>query len=78
MTSTAPALKRKIGLLQATSINMIDMAGIGPFVMIYLVIQISGGPHFLYAWFIGALVVICRRTDMERTWRGLPDGRWKL
>ncbi len=56
MTSTAPALKRKIGLLQATSINMIDMAGIGPFVMIYLVIQITGGPHFLYAWFIGALL----------------------
>jgi fructoselysine transporter len=56
MTSTSPALKRKIGLLQATSINMIDMAGIGPFVMIYLVIQISAGPHFLYAWFIGALL----------------------
>jgi len=56
MTSSSLALKRKIGLLQATSINMIDMAGIGPFVMIYLVIQISGGPHFLYAWFIGALL----------------------
>lgn len=56
MTSTSPTLKRKIGLLQATSINMIDMAGIGPFVMIYLVIQISAGPHFLYAWFIGALL----------------------
>lgn len=56
MTSTTPALKRKISLLQATSINMIDMAGIGPFVVIYLVIQISAGPHFLYAWFLGALL----------------------
>jgi len=54
MTSTSPALKRKIGLLQATSINMIDMVGIGPFVVLYLVIQISAGPHFLYAWFVGA------------------------
>jgi len=51
-----PILKRKINLLQATSINMIDMAGIGPFVVLYLVIQISGGPHFLYAWFVGAFL----------------------
>ncbi len=56
MTSTSPALKRKISLLQATSINMIDMAGIGPFVVLYLVIQITAGPHFLYAWFVGALL----------------------
>jgi len=56
MTSTTPTLKRKISLLQATSINMIDMAGIGPFVVIYLVIQISAGPHFLYAWFLGAIL----------------------
>ncbi|MBS1598477.1 MAG: amino acid permease [Bacteroidetes bacterium] len=56
MTSTTVALKRKISLIQATSINMIDMAGIGPFVVIYLVIQISAGPHFLYAWFLGALL----------------------
>ena len=56
MASSAPTLKRKINLLQATSINMIDMAGIGPFVVLYLVIQISGGPHFLYAWFVGAFL----------------------
>src|SRR5579863_1952199 len=33
---------------------MIDMVGIGPFVVLYLVIQISSGPHFLYAWIVGA------------------------
>src|SRR5215467_2471668 len=56
MALSSPSLKRKITLLQATSINMIDMAGIGPFVVLYLVIQISGGPHFLYAWFVGAFL----------------------
>ncbi|HWJ90243.1 MAG TPA: APC family permease [Flavisolibacter sp.] len=49
-------LKRKIGLLQATAINMIDMVGIGPFVTLYMVIRIMNGPWFLYAWLIGAFL----------------------
>jgi fructoselysine transporter len=54
---SAPAnLNRKINLWQATAINMIDMAGIGPFIVLYLVIQIMNGPAFLYAWFAGAFL----------------------
>jgi len=34
-------LKREISLLQATSINMIDMVGIGPFVTLPLVIGLT-------------------------------------
>ncbi len=56
MPAASPELKRNISLLQATSINMIDMVGIGPFVVLYLVIHIAGGPFFLYAWFIGAFL----------------------
>jgi fructoselysine transporter len=56
MPAASPELKRNIGLLQATSINMIDMVGIGPFVVLYLVIHIAGGPFYLYSWFIGALL----------------------
>src|ERR1700730_12740029 len=56
MPAAFPELKRNISLLQATSINMIDMVGIGPFVVLYLVIHIAGGPFFLYAWFIGAFL----------------------
>lgn len=48
-------LKREISLIQATSINMIDMVGIGPFVTIPLVIG-KLGPHFLYAWMLGAAI----------------------
>src|SRR5215217_3106248 len=48
-------LKREISLLQGTSINMIDMVGIGPFVVIPLVIG-QLGSNFLWAWILGALI----------------------
>jgi amino acid transporter len=51
-------MKREIGLLQATSINMIDMVGIGPFVMLSLVIQIVGSNLFLWAWIFGAFTAL--------------------
>ncbi len=49
-------LERKLGLFQSTVINMIDMVGIGPFVVLPLVIDIMGGPFFLYAWLAGAFI----------------------
>jgi fructoselysine transporter len=47
-------LQRKLGLLQATAINMTDMVGIGPFITLPMVISIMNGPYFLYAWLAGA------------------------
>lgn len=49
-------LNRKLGLLQATAINMIDMVGIGPFVTLPVVIAYINGPGFLWAWVAGALL----------------------
>jgi fructoselysine transporter len=49
-------LERRLSLTQATAINMIDMVGIGPFVTLPIVIQIMGGPHFLWAWIAGAFI----------------------
>lgn len=49
-------LKRKIGLVQATAINMIDMVGIGPFVVMPLVVSYFHNGLFLWAWIFGALV----------------------
>ncbi len=49
-------LSRKISLLQATAINMTDMVGIGPFVVLSIVAETMGGPYFLYAWLAGALL----------------------
>src|SRR5919112_5808625 len=49
-------LKREIGLLQATAINMIDMVGIGPFVVMPLVISMMGSNLFFWAWILGAFI----------------------
>ena len=56
MSSAAPVLKREISLLQATSINMIDMVGIGPFVVMPLVMSMMGSHLFLWAWVFGAVI----------------------
>jgi fructoselysine transporter len=57
-TAEQPQLERRLGLFQSTVINMIDMVGIGPFVVLSIVIQLMGGPWFLYAWLAGALLSI--------------------
>jgi len=49
-------LKRKISLVQATAINMIDMVGIGPFVVMPLVVSYFHSGLFLWAWIFGAAV----------------------
>jgi fructoselysine transporter len=49
-------LERRLTLIQATSINMIDMVGIGPFVVIPLVIGYFNSPLFFWAWILGAFI----------------------
>ncbi|WP_426059424.1 APC family permease [Hymenobacter sp. B1770] len=48
-----PTLQRRLGIVQATALNMIDMVGIGPFVTLPLVMGFMG-PNFLLAWLVGA------------------------
>ncbi len=55
-------LPRRISLMQATAINMIDMVGIGPFVVLGIVANTMGGPWFLYAWILGALLAFADAT----------------
>jgi fructoselysine transporter len=50
--------ERKLGILQATAINMTDMVGIGPFITLPMVIGIMNGPWFLYAWLGGAVLSV--------------------
>lgn len=49
-------LERGLGLKEATALNMIDMVGIGPFVVVPLVIKEMGGPQCMLAWLAGALL----------------------
>lgn len=52
---STPLTNRKINLLQATSINMIDMVGIGPFVVMPFVVSQFNNGLFLWAWIFGAV-----------------------
>jgi fructoselysine transporter len=54
----AETLKRKIGLVQATAINMIDMVGIGPFVVMPFVVSQFQNGLFLWAWIFGAFAAL--------------------
>ncbi len=48
-------LHRQLGLFQATTLNMIDMVGIGPFITLPIVMGLLGG-QYLYAWIAGAIL----------------------
>jgi amino acid transporter len=49
---------RRLGLLQAVSLNMSMMVGIGPFITIPALMGTLGGPQALLGWILGALVAI--------------------
>ena len=49
-------LKRGLGLLEATALNMSNMVGVGPFVTIPLLIGAMGGPQCMLGWAVGAVL----------------------
>jgi amino acid transporter len=51
-------LQRRLGLLQAVSLNMSLMVGIGPFITIPTFIGTLGGPQAMIGWVLGALVAL--------------------
>ena len=51
-------LERGLGLLEATSLNMTFMVGIGPFIVIPFIIREMEGPQCLLAWVAGALLAL--------------------
>jgi amino acid transporter len=56
LPDSLPTMHRRLTLLQGTALNMIDMVGIGPFVVLPLIIKTLGGPLFIWAWVLGAVV----------------------
>jgi amino acid transporter len=52
-------LDRSLGLLQATSANLLMMVGVGPFLTIPFMLSAMHGPHILYAWLAGAVLALC-------------------
>jgi basic amino acid/polyamine antiporter, APA family len=51
-------LPRRLGLLNAVSINMSNMVGTGPFITVPAILATLGGPQSLIAWGVGALLAI--------------------
>ena len=52
-------LVRGIGLWGATSANMLEMIGVGPFITIPLLLAKMNGPQAILGWVAGALVALC-------------------
>lgn len=67
-----PLLLRRLGLAQATAINMTDMVGIGPFITLPLVIKTMNGPYFLYAWLAGAILAFVDATIWSELGAAFP------
>lgn len=53
------ALERRVGLVEATSTNMLNMIGIGPFITIPAILATMGGPQAMIGWVLGALIAFC-------------------
>ncbi len=54
-----PALERKVGLLSAVSLNMMNMIGVGPFITLPLVVAAMAGPQAIFGWVLGAVIAVC-------------------
>ena len=59
LKESKPSLRRDLGLVQATSLSITDMIGIGPFITIPLFLSTMGGPQAMLGWLIGALLAFC-------------------
>ena len=57
--SANPELIRGIGVAEATTLNMIDMIGVGPFITIPLIVTAAGGPQAMLGWIAGAVFALC-------------------
>jgi amino acid transporter len=53
-----PTLVRAIGLLGATSANMLEMIGVGPFITIPVLLAKMNGPQAMLGWLLGAFVAL--------------------
>jgi len=54
-----PELIRGVSLTGATTLNMIDMIGVGPFITIPLIVSAAGGPQAMLGWIAGAVFALC-------------------
>jgi amino acid transporter len=68
-----PQLIRGIGLPQATALNVNNMIGIGPFIILPLIVTDMGGPQALLCWLVGAVVALSDGMVWAELSSRLPD-----
>ena len=68
-----PELIRGVGLAGATSLNMIDMIGVGPFITIPLIVASAGGPQAMLGWIAGAVFALCDGLVWAELGAAMPD-----
>jgi amino acid transporter len=54
----SPHLQRRIGLVQATALNMTNMIGIGPFITIPALMTAMGGPQAMLGWIVALIIAL--------------------
>ena len=73
MSSGGPHLVRGVGLWGATSANMLNMIGVGPFLTIPLILASMNGPQAMLGWLLGAAVAICDGLVWAELGAAMPD-----
>jgi fructoselysine transporter len=73
MATTPAKLERGLGLKEAAALNMIDMVGIGPFIVIPLVIKTMNGPQCILAWVAGALLALADGSVWAELGAAMPE-----
>jgi amino acid transporter len=67
-----PSLHRHLGIFNATTINMSNMVGIGPFIAIALILKTLGGPQAYLAWLVGTLIALADGLVVAELGAALP------
>ncbi len=65
-------MHRHLGVLNATTINMSNMVGIGPFIAIPLILATLGGPHSYMAWIVGVVIALADGLVVAELGAALP------
>ncbi len=55
----SPGLKRGLNFWHATSLNVANMLGAGPFITIPVLLGAMGGPQAMLGWVVAMLIVMC-------------------
>ncbi|HZQ53943.1 MAG TPA: amino acid permease [Bryobacteraceae bacterium] len=58
-SAESPHLVRGMSMIGATSANMLEMIGVGPFITIPILLSKTNGPQAILGWALGAIVALC-------------------